>query len=189
MLYTAILVPAQGEIPKLVFQSLDKQLLRYDIQQKATPLPDYITDPRDFTKTSALEIVPAQMGKYYPFGELHAKIDGAAFTSRPFRNQAPKEGYRYLIVKGTAKNVLFKKHSFDWSTFKPVLVAVNELGIPWGEEVFYVNKDQDLKAEINPNKELQFRWVFSVPDTQQVRSISVSEGSGRTFIYNLNPLQ
>lgn len=188
MLYTAILVPAQGEIPKLVFQALDKQALIYDIQKKAAPLPDYIADPRDFTKTSALELVPAQMGQYYPFGELHARIDGAVFSTAPFRNQAPKEGYRYLVVKGTAKNVLFKKHSFDWSTLKPALVGANGLGIPWGEEVFYVNKDLDLKTEINPSKELQFRWVFSVPDTQEVRSISVSEGSGRTFIYNLNQI-
>jgi len=189
MLYTAILVPAQGKIPRLVFQSLDKQVLRYDIQQKTAPLPDYVTGPRDFTKTSAQQLVLSKMGKYYPFGELHARIDSAVFSNGPFKNQTPKEGYRYLIVKGTAKNVLFKKHSFDWTTFKPALVGGKGIEIPWGEEVFYANKDQDIKTEINPNKELQFRWIFEIPDNQQVRSISVTEGSGRTFIFNLNQVK
>lgn len=187
--YTVIAVPAKGEIPKLMFQSSDKLVLRYDIRGKATKLPAPIADPADPTGATALERVPAQMGVYYPIRELHGKIDSAEFSTEPFQDKAPKKGYRYLIIKGTAKNNLVDKRSFTWSTFKPKVVDADGGVIRWGEETYYGSRDEKIRGDIEPGQELRFRWVLDVPENVQLQDVSVVEGSGRAYVYDLSSVK
>lgn len=188
-LYTAILVPAKGEIPKLMIQSSDKLVLRYDIRGKASPLPDPIADPADPTKATALERVPAQMGTYYPMGDLHGKIDSVEFSTEPFKEQPPKKGYRYLVIKGSARNNLFEKRGLSWGTFVPKVVDGDGGQIDWGQETYFASRDEGIRSNIEPGQELRFRWVFDVPEKLPLQNISVTEGNGRAFVYDLSQIK
>jgi len=188
--YTAILVPAKGEIPKLIFQSSDKLVLRYDIRGKALPLPAPIADPSDPTKATALEKVPAQMGTYYPMRELHGRIDSAEFSTEPFRDRAPGKGVRYLIIKGTVKNNLVSKRSMTWGTVTPKLMDSDGGEIHWASDTYYASRDDSINADIEPGSEVHFRWVFEVPDKVQLQSLEIKQTSdGRLFAYDLTQIK
>ena len=187
--YTVIVVPAKGEIPKLMFQSSDKLVLRYDIRGKATKLPTSIADPADSTGATALEKVPAQMGTYYSIRELHGKIDSAEFSVEPFKGKAPKKGFRYLVIKGTAKNNLVDKRGFSWGTLKPKLVDADGGEIRWGGETYYASREEPARGNIELGQELRFRWVFDVPEKVQLQSVSMVEGNGRTYVYDLSSVK
>lgn len=187
--YTVIVVPAKGEIPKLMLQSSDKLVLRYDIRGKATKLPVSIADPADSTGATALESVPAQMGVYYPLRELHGKIDSVEFSTELFKDKAPRKGFRYLVIKGTAKNNLVDKHGFSWGTIKPKLVDADGGEIQWAGDTYYGSRDEGIRGNIEPGNELHFRWVFDVPQKVQPQSLSVFESNGRAYVYDLSSVK
>lgn len=187
--YTAIKVPASGEIPKIMFQTSDKLVLRYDIRGKAVGLPAPIADPADATKATALEAVPAEMGVFYPLRELHCKIESAAYSTEQFNNRPPRKGERYLIVTGTMKNNLFQKRSVSWNTIKPEFTDVDGGSIRAGDETYYASRDEGIRAEIEPGKEIRFRWVVQVPEKVAVKTMAVSQNNGRKFVYDLSQIQ
>lgn len=187
--YTAILVPAKALIPKLMFQSADRLVLRYDVRGKVVKLPNPIADPADTTGATALEKVPAQMGTYYTYQELQGKIDSVEFSAKSFKDTPPKKGYLYLIVKGTAKNSLINKRGFTWNTFRPKLVDADGAELYWNQDIFYASKDTPIRSDIEPGQEVRFKWVFEAPEEVELQNLSVIEHSGRAFVYDLSNIK
>jgi hypothetical protein len=186
--YTAIIVPAQGQLPKLILQSPDRLVLRYDLRNKVTPLPAPIADPADPSGATALETVPAQVGAYYPMLGLHAKIDSLAFATGPVTGKA-KKGACYLTIIGTAKNNLPGKCRFVWSTFAPKVTDADGGELRWNDEVYYASRPDRVSAELEPKQELRFRYVFEVPEGVQLKTLTLSQSSSHAYAYDLSQVQ
>jgi len=187
--YTIIKVPAKGEIPKLMFQSRDKLVLRYDLRGKVKPLPAPIADPSDPTGGTALESVPAQMGTFYPMRELFGKIDSVTFTTDKVNGRAPAKGKRYAVILGTARNNLTVKLSYAWGTFRPTLSVADGGEIRWNGTTIYPTRDETVSATLAPGQEVRFRWFFEVPSDLGLQSLAVRQGNGRSYSYDLSAMK
>lgn len=186
--YAVIKVPAAGQIPKVIFESRDKLVLRYDLRGKVKPLPAPIADPADTTGATALEKVPGQLGEYYPIRDLHAKIDSVAFSEAPIKGRKLAKGARYLVINGTAKNNLTRKFGFRWSSIKPNLTDVDGGTIRWGDSgIYFASRDDTANAEIEPGQEFRFRFVFDVPEGVQPKTFSMTQGgTSRSYEYDVS---
>jgi hypothetical protein len=187
--YTCILVPAEGQIPKLMFQSSDKLVLRYDLRGKATPLPATIADPSDTSGATCLEKITATMGEYYPMMGLHCKVESAAFSTSVISGRAPKKGWRYLVVTGTAKNNMPAGCRFVWSTFRPEVTDVDGGEVHWTGEALFAGRDDKINADMDPNQEMHFRYVFEIQQNVQPKSLSMSQGGSHEYIYDLSQVK
>lgn len=187
--YACIVVPAKSEIPKVILQSSDRLVLRYDLRGKALPLPTPIADPADPSGATALQEVPAKIGEWYPCLGLHEKIDSIAFSTDPVNGEGPKKGCRYLVVKGTAKNNTFSNDRFVWSTFKPKVIDSDGANLEQKGEALYASRDENLNAEIGPGKELHFRYVFNAPEGASLKNLEFSQSGSHIFLYDLSQLQ
>lgn len=183
--YTAILVPAKGEIPKVVFQSGDKLVLRYQIAGKTKPLPAPIADPSDPSGATALDKVPAEMGTFYTMSVLSTKIEKAEFSTGAINGRQPKKGSRYLVINGTVKNNNVTPIGIRWSTLKPKLTDSDGGTIAWNGTILYASRDDNVNVSMEPGQEIRFRWFFEVPEAAGLASLAASEG-GREFIYDMS---
>ena len=187
--YTCIVVPAKGEIPKLMLQSGDKLVLRYDLRGKLKPLPPPIADPADPTGATALEKVPAQMGVYYAYKEHFGEVDSVAFSTTPINGKAPPKNCRYLLVIGKGKNPHPAKFRYSWGTFAPKLQDVDGGTVSWGDTVLFASRDDTLNAEVEQGQEIGFRILYIVKNGVQLKSLSMSEGGGRQYVYDVSSVK
>jgi hypothetical protein len=195
-LFTIIKLPAAGALPKLVIQSRDRLVLRFNLLKKdakgnlvnpVKPLPAPIADPADPTGGTALEAVPAQTGVYYPLRDLDARLDSATFSNAPIKNRPPKKGQRYLILAVTAKNRVLRDYGFVWSSIAPKLIDADGGSIRWNGDVLFASRDETAKSDIAPGGEFHVRYFFEVPENLPLKSASLQQGAdGRAYVYDLS---
>lgn len=187
--YTCIIVPAAGEIPKVIFESLDRLVLRYNLKGKAAPLPAPIADPADASGATALERVPGSFGEYYPMQGLFAKVDSAAFWSGSVEGRSLKPGARFMEVVCAAKNEGLRNERLVWSTFKPRLSDADGIELRRLDNVYSATRDAAINTEIEPGQEIRFRYFFEVPGGAQVKSFTWAQIPGREYTYDLTAVQ
>lgn len=187
--YTVIVVPAAGEIPKLIIESSDRLVLRYQLHGKVKALPAPIADPNDKTGASALQEVPAKMGDYYPTAEFDVKIESAAYCDDPIMNRSPQKGKRYMVFKGTAKNESKGQRFFGWNRFIPVLTDADGGSVNWNQVVLYASRDEAISTQVKPGNEIRFRYYFEVPEDLDLQTLSLTEQSSRAYSYDVSRVQ
>jgi hypothetical protein len=198
-LYTLISVPAKGAMPKLMIQSRDKLVLRYDLLEKdkngnyvnpVKPLPAPIADPSDPTGATALAPVPSQIGEYYPLRDFDAKVESMTFSDAAIQGRAPKKGYRYLVAIVMAKNGCVGNRDFAWSTIAPKVVDQDGGDIRWNGAALYASRDDNVHGTVGPDQEIRVRYFFEVPANVGLKSFSIQQSStGRPFAYDLAGLK
>lgn len=197
--YTFIKMPAKGALPKLVIQSRDRLVLRYDLTKKdakgnlvnkVKPLPSPIADPADETGGTALETVPGEIGAYYPLKPLDAKLDSVAFSDAPISGRSPKSGQRYLVAIVTARNGSVSDMDFVWSTIGPKLFDQDGGEIGWNGTALYASRDENVRGKVAPGQELRVRYYFPVPTSLTLKSLTLQQTTtGRVYAYDLTHLK
>jgi len=192
-------MPAKGAIPKLMFQSRDKLVLRYQLLQKdakgnyinpVKPLPAPIADPADETGATALEVVPAQLGAYYPLRDVGAKVESITLSDDPIQGRAPSKGQRYLVAIVTARNDSGGKFGWAWSTIKATLTDQDGGDIRWNGTCLFASRDDDARADLAPGQELRVRYFFPVPPNLPLKAFGIQQSStGRVYAYDLTNLK
>lgn len=187
--YAVIKVPAGGALPKLVMESRDRLVLRYDLNGKVKPLPAPIADPADSTGATALAEVPAQMGTYYPFNVLHAKLDSVALSSDAIKGRAPAKGSRYFVIIASIKNNTPGNFGFRWNTLSLKLFDQDGAEIKGNSEVLFPSRDETINQNIEPGKELRARYYFQVPSNCSLKSLVIRQSGGRKYAYDVSGAQ
>jgi hypothetical protein len=188
-LYTAIIVPGEGEIPKLIVSSIDKLVLRYDLRGQVKPLPKEIASPADPSGATAPETIPAQLGVYYPLRGLHVKIDSVAYATTSIKGRTPPKGGRYLIISATAKNLLSRPFSFVWSSVTPKVEDMDGGELKWTGDPLFASRDESAKASIEQNKEFRFRHIFEVPAGAQAKTYTFYQSGGHFYALDISQVQ
>lgn len=187
--YTVIAVPANGEMPKLIIESQDRLVLRYDLRGQVKKLPAPIADPNDSTGATALEEVPAEIGTFYPGSAYDIKLDSVKFTTDAIDGKEPKSGKRYIVFVMTAKNKAPKAEWMRWNRIEPKLIDQDGGEFRWNEKCFYPSRDDNVNADVQPEKEIRFRYYFEVPEDLNMQALSLTELKTRTYVYDLTNVE
>ena len=176
--YAGIIVPAKGVIPKLMimpWREGDGPILRYDLRDKVAALPAPIADPADPTGATALENVPAELGKVYPFGNFDVAIEQFSYADT-LTDVKPPTGGRFLIVTALVKNRSPRDNFLRYDFFRPYVTDTD------GAEVKYrgmllATRDANVAQDLKAGAELRVRLFFAVEKGSTPVKMSINEGS------------
>lgn len=191
--FTAIMVPAEGPIPKVMVKGSDDLVLRYYPNEivngkNISPVPGLsapFADPSDPTGMTALAKVPGKIGEYYPLEEFDIKLDGYAFTSSKIAEKDPKKGSRYLILNLTVKNALPKLRQFRYDWFEPKLTDADGMNVRWNAKMLAATRDVPMDTELDPGQEIGIRYYFELPSDLGVKSFSICQRKSRTYVFDV----
>lgn len=175
--YAAILVPAAGEIPKIIVKSNDNLVIRYDLKGKVKGIPAPFADSKDKTGATALAIVPAQVGTYYPTGDFLLRLDSMAFSDQPIGDQAEEEGgsFNNLMVTMTAKNISRDEQVLRYDTFVTKMIDGDGVDVERIYTMFRAASDKDLDTMIKPDQEISFRFAFPIEEGITPKTLAISQ--------------
>lgn len=184
-MYTAIPVPAAGEIPKLMVQSNvdnDGPVLRYDLRGKVVALPAPIADPADATGATALKEVPAQMNTSYGLDEFAVTMEKSEFVTTALDAGPPSNGGRYLVVTLLVKNLLTRDNLLRWDAFRLALVSAD------GETLRYrttlmATANRPFSSQVKPDGEVRVRLYFEVPNDAVPQSLTISQRDSHKYVF------
>ncbi|MHB9107431.1 MAG: DUF4352 domain-containing protein [Armatimonadota bacterium] len=163
--YAGIIVPAKGVVPKLMimpWREGDGPILRYDMRDKINPLPTPFPNPADATGATALEIVPAELGKAYPYANFDMAVEKFNYIDTKIGDTiAPPAGGRFLIVTMLVKNRSPRDAHLRQDFLKPYVTDTD------GAEVKYrgmllATRDANVAQDLKPGAELRVRLFFAV---------------------------
>jgi hypothetical protein len=192
--FTAILVPAAGPMPKIIFKSGDQKVVRYYPNQivkgknvcPVAPLGAPFADPSDATGLTALARVPAALGTYYPMGDTDVKVDGFAFTDQPVNGKKPGKGEHFLIVTLAAKNAIPRTPMLRFDTYQAKTVDTDGVSVAWHGDLLALSRDAKISMSLDPGQEISFRMYFSVAKEAPLRTFAVFRNDTRTYEYDLS---
>ena len=190
--YAAILVPAEGVVPKLIVErEKGAPVIRYDLRGKVKPLPAPIADEADETGATARKEVPAQAGAFYPLGVYDARLDEVAYTSDTLAKRAPGEGKRFLTAVFTIKNRAGRNERYVWSDFLPDLRDADGEKVPYTQALLKASRDEIAHGELAPGEEARVRFFFPLPAEVAGKTLRLAEGkqidarTARVFAFDL----
>ena len=185
-IYTAVVVPAEGEVPKLIIKSADELVLRYDLKGKLKGLPAPFADPKDATGATALAKVSAKTGTFYSLGEFSLKLEGIAYSEKPIKDLDLDEGNQYVIASAVVRNDAPTKQFFRFDTLLPVLTDADGVEATWTQHVLASSRDADFSMDMDPAKEMKVRFVFQAPKDMSLKTLSISKEEGRVYEFDLS---
>ncbi|HUV05063.1 MAG TPA: DUF4352 domain-containing protein [Armatimonadota bacterium] len=177
--YTFIVVPAAGEIPKLIVKRGEGAVLRYDLRGKVKPLAAPFADPSDTTGSTALSEVPVQLGVYCPTGLFDVKVEPASYTSESYADREPKAGSRHLVVNVSFKNQTGEAQYVGWNTFTPKVVTKGGETIAYNENLLNASRDESLRGDVPAGQEIRGRFFFQVRNDDLAAKLLIQEGADR----------
>jgi len=184
--YTAVLVPAAGVMPKLIVKSYDETVLRYDLRGKVKGMSAPFADPNDNSGATALQSIPAQVGTSYPLGNFDLKLESASFSDKPVGDQELEEGARNLVLICSAKNRSKDKSLLRFDTFNCKLTDADGVEVEWNQNMYSASRDATIQTDVEPGQEIRFRYACPVPKDVKLKSLSIREEEGHMFVYDLS---
>jgi len=186
-LYTVIVVPAKGTIPKLMVlppQEGDGPILRYDLRGKIAGLSAPIADLADPTGATALETVPGAVGAAYSYNNFDITVEGFSYSTQPVEDEAPEEGGRYLFITVLMKNKAASDIYTRWDTVNVLVTDAD------GAELSYTNMlfatgNRAVSQNVKAGQEMRVRLCVNVPPGSTPTKLALKEGESRTFEFEI----
>ncbi|MEO7715308.1 MAG: DUF4352 domain-containing protein [Capsulimonas sp.] len=190
--YTAIKVPAQGAVAKLILNQgrlhTSEDVIRYTIgegKNAIAPLPDYARDPADPSGDSVLAQIPAKLGVSYPLQETDLTLEKVEFTDQPIRDSAPDDGKRYLVATVLIKNQTSDELGLYVSMFTAKIA--NADGDTFDSKgLLRTNSDENLDAKLKSGGTYRARWYFSVPKDGSLKTIIIAESESHQYTFDIS---
>ena len=187
--YTVIEVPAKGAIPKLMVMPMaddDGPVVRYDLRDKIAKLQPPIADPADATGSTALEIVPAQLNTPCATGYFTVTVEKYQTIATALDGDAPAEGEHYFVATLLCHNMNADGRTLRYDTFVPTLKDADGLEMAYGGTLLGATANRAFDQEAKPDSSNRVRLYFTVPKDVQPKTLSLQEGSGRTYEFDVS---
>jgi hypothetical protein len=186
-LYTVVVVPAAGRVPKLIVQMAGEDnapVLRYDLRDKVPGLQPPVADPQDDSGATALEEVPAQLGTAYPCESFDVTVEKYEYSTATLEGQTPEEGERFLVATLLMKNNSPTDLFMRYDTLAPVLTSTD------GNELKYVGMlaaggTQGFAQNVKGEAQVRVRLYFTVPKDATPKTLAIREGESRSYLYEV----
>lgn len=189
----AIIVPAEGVVPKLIVErEKGAPVVRYDLRGKVTPLPATVADAADTTGATARKEVLAQAGTFYATGLLDMRLDETAYVTTPILNREPGAGKRFLTATFTIKNRTASAQRYVWSDFLPDLRDADGEKVAFTQAILKATRDESTYGDLAPGEEARIRFFFPLPADVAGKTLRMAEGkqisatAARVFAFDLS---
>ncbi len=185
-LFTAVVVPASGVVPKLIVKSGEGKVLRYDLRGMVLPLVAPFADPEDETGATALTKIVAEADVYYPMGLFDVKFEGTEFPALDGWDDPPEEGEGYVAIEIRLRNGSADEERLYSDAFRAALRTTEGEKIEWDAEFLQASRNESVDADLEPGDEMGARVFFRAPAGVSLVRCEFSEGeNGRVYVLDL----
>ena len=185
-IYTVVVVPANGEIPKLILTAGDKTVIRYDMRGQVKPLPEPIADPNDKTGATALANVQARLGDFYPASMYNVSVEKLGISDGPIDGKSAGPGGRFIVANINVKYLDTFGSVLRFDTFMITGLDTDGLPIRGGNDLLAPSSDNHVSIHIDPGQEVKFRAYVKVNKGVTPKSLVITgNNNGRSFTYNI----
>lgn len=185
---TVIRVPAAGVVPKLMVQRDGDggEVLRYALRGAVTPLATGIADPTDASGATPLAGVPTTPNTFSPLERFDVRLDAVRFTGEALGGKAPAAGQRYLSAVFTIRNMEPGGGRYLWSDFKSTLKDADGERVEYNQLMLKAGRDDKAGGTLGAGEEARVRFFFALPANVNAQSLSLTDSSGRAYVYDLS---
>lgn len=184
--FTVIAVPAEGEIPKIIFKGSDDLVIRYDLRGKVKPLAAQYADPKDPKGCTALATVPAEFGKVYPLGQCALSVNEINYQTTAIGDDQPPAGGKFLVATCTAKNLDTSDVTFRFDTFTFKVADPDGIPIDAYGNMIRASSFVGIDTSLKPGQEMKFRTYVPIDKAITPKTLTVREAEGgREFQYQI----
>lgn len=184
---TAILVPADAGVPKLMVQHPDdKRVLRYDLRKVVPPLKPPFAAGGDDLGASMLPRVPGIPAVFYPTDKYLVRFDQASFVATNLGENELEEGNRYLVVKLTIQNPTYEKLLLRYNTFAAELSTADGDKIPKKASFLRASSDSEASLELDPGATYTGRILFEISEELKPSNMVIWCDEGREYVFDLS---
>jgi hypothetical protein len=187
----AILVPANGEVPKLIVErERNAPVIRYDLRGKVAKLGEPYADPADASGATLRKDIPFKFGDTAPLGGFDVKLESVAYTDEALGGREIKPGYRNATAVFTFKNMTASKLRYYWGDFEVVGRDADGEKVPYTQAMLKASRNEKTDGQTEPGEEVRVRFYFPVPEKVDAKSISLREmqfagSKGRWITFDL----
>jgi hypothetical protein len=188
----AILVPAEGVVPKLIVErEKNEPVIRYDLRDKVAALPAAISPAPG---VDAPKDVSAQPGTFYSTGVFDMRLDEIAYISGTVAGQEPKKGERFLTATFTLKNRTAQKQTYYWGHFVADLKDADGEKSPFVQALLKATRDERTDGSLESGEEGRVRFFFPVPENVTGKTVRILEckevqrNDARGFVFDISSL-
>lgn len=194
-LYAGILVPADGEVPKLIVQRqlADGAVVRYDLRGKVKGIPPPFADPKDPKGATRLASIPAQRDTYYPISNYDVKVGQITFADTVAGIKATN-GNRFAVVTlmfrgyGTRNNLSESSFRARMTTTDGDTVDARSPGGTGG--LLRASRDEAFNGPIEAGTELPLRVFFEIPTGVGPKTVTLGEATaafkGTNYVFDVS---
>ena len=184
-------VAANAKIPKLIVQRGDgTPVVRYDLGGKIKGLAAPFADAKDPTGSTALEVVTAQAGTYYPMAALDVKLEGTAYSGEQMDGRKPEAGKRFLIATFAVKNGTGNRSvNYSYSNFSIDLTNNEGDTVKFNGYIIKPARDEQANGDLKPGAETRFRAYFELPEGVTGKALAIAEnfnGLSRQYVFDVS---
>lgn len=188
-LRTVIVVPANGTVPKLIFEHRSGgKVLRYDIKDALKPIPSIYADPKDETGMTVADTWKCAPDTYFPMPMFDIKYMPSTVT---------KHGTRFgPNTTSTGKTFVSAKMMLKGQC--PTPAVINKLEGEFTDEngekyqvlkIAQVSTDDWVTRQLELDAEYAVRIAAIVPENVKLKTLVLrdrSMGISRTYIFPLD---
>lgn len=182
-IYTCIIVPAKGIIPKLMIMPMpnnDGPILRYDLREKVTGMTAPIADPADATGATALETVPGTAGVAYSYANFDVSVEQFGYTTETLDGTKPEKDGRFLIATLLVKNRAPRDSNLRYDMVTPEVKDTDGALLRY-RGMLFASSDRRVGQLIKSGEEMRVRLYFIVPKGSNPAKLTLKEGQSRTY--------
>ena len=187
--YTCIVVPASGEIPKLMVMpptASDGPVLRYDLRGKVAALPDSVADPADPTGATALQTAPAQLNAACPLRYYDLSVEKCETVTTAPDASASKAGDSYFVVTMLCKNKAALESVLRFDTLAVTLTDTDGQQLKRGRDLLAASSSNFFNQKVAPGAEARVRCYFIVPKDAKPKTLAIREATSRTYQWDVS---
>lgn len=195
-LFTYIVVPADLGIPKLVIQSRDNLVLRYDVRGKIKGLQAPFADPKDTTGAAALATVPAQLNTPLQIGcateyTWDVSVEQVAFVEGALGTVAkPEKDKRLLVMTAQVTNCNPRPSLLRGDTLNPVVITEDGEQIGRGYAMLAASGDRTIGPTLDKAGSVRMRQYFQVPKDAKLKTLLLRlNPEGRAYAFDISNVQ
>ncbi len=170
--YAAILVPAEGVVPKLiVMREARAAVVRYDLREKVKVLPPpYASDPAGVSVATPIKIMK---GGTAQVGEWDVQLESAGLTSDPLGGRRPPRSYQYLVLNCLIKNGSPAPRRLVQTEFEARAIG----GPPdnWNGLMLRPMEDTYLSVDVKPGEEQRVRFFFPYTTLSRIGAVTLKK--------------
>lgn len=185
--FGVMLVPSNGEMPKLIVKSDDDLVLRYNLKGKVKGFQPPFADPADKTGSTPLSKISIPMGTYAPLGYFKVKVNSVEYSPESKIGEfEASEGNKIVIVQMDVNNVAPNERFLRWDTITGKIIDVDGMEVSDCRDMFTKSRDASVATNLQSGQELMTRCIYQVPDDAKIKDLTLLIDNGRTFVFDLS---